>query len=209
MKGFTLLFEALILQLCSSMQVLKASQIVGVSDDKIWLMLERYIDAALDNMDISELKILGPDETSRAKRHEYITLFVDLQKKETVYITDGKDSNTAKNFVKFLKAHKGCAITITVVSSDMSSSFIKGVHENLPNAETTFDKFHILKLINNAVDEVRKEEVKSQFSLRGCKYIFLKNHKILSSKQKKTLKEFSMTKRNLKSVKAMHIRENF
>ena len=50
-KGFTLLFEAMLLQLCTAMPVLKVSQISGVSDDKIWLMLERYVDQAVSNIE--------------------------------------------------------------------------------------------------------------------------------------------------------------
>ncbi len=75
------------------------------------------------------------------------------------------------------------------MSSDISSAFIKGIRENLPNAEITFDKFHIHELINDAVDKVRKEDVKTQSSLKGCKFIFLKNKSNLTIKQKKKLKK--------------------
>ncbi len=65
----------------------------------------------------------------------------------------------------------------------MSPAFIKGVRENLPNAQITFDKFYILKLINEAVDEVRRSEI-SQFDiLKQSRYIFLKNEENLSTKQ--------------------------
>ncbi len=84
------------------MLVLKVSQLTKVSDDKIWLMLERYIDKAVNEMDLSELVTIGLDEVSRAKRHEYITLFVHLLKKKTVFITIGKDSDTVKDFIEFL-----------------------------------------------------------------------------------------------------------
>ena len=58
----------------------------------------------------------------------------------------------------------------------MSPAFIKGVKENLPEAEITFDKFHILKIINEAVDSVRKQEVATNNILKGTKYIWLKNY---------------------------------
>ena len=209
MSGFTLLFEALILQLCTGMPVLTASQIVSVSDDKIWTMLRRYVDEAIEHLDLKELKILGLDETSLKKNHNYITLFVDLVKRKIVHITEGKSNKTVVDFVDFLKNHKGDPDKITDVSSDMSPAFIKGITENLTNAEITFDKFHVIKIINEAVDKVRREEAKSQEGLKGNRYIFLKNNRNLTSLQRDALMELKMSSLNLKSIRALHIRENF
>ncbi len=86
----------------------------------------------------------------------------------------------------------------------MSPAFIKGVEENLPNATITFDKYHIMKIINTAVDDVRKAEVKEQSLLRGQKYIFLKNRKNLTEAQQKSLKAIeAMPRLNLKTVKGL------
>jgi len=209
MNGFTLLFEALLLQLCTAMPVLKVSQIAGVSDDKLWDMLERYVDEAVDQMDLSDLSMLGLDETSKAKHHDYITLFVNLLTRKVVYITEGKDSKTIDDFVDFLTTHGGQSEHITDVSSDMSKAFIKGVKDNLPNAQITFDKFHIMKIINDAVNRVRIQEVKEQDVLKKTKFIFLKNNDNLTPKQLSILQELKMSKINLKTIRAMHIRENF
>jgi len=209
MKGFTLLFEALILQLCTGMPVLTASQITNVSDDKIWLMLQRYVDEAITHMNLEDLKLLGLDETSQKKHHDYITLFVDLVKKKIVYITEGKSNKTVVDFVTHLKEQGGDPEIISDVSSDMSPAFIKGIKENLPNAEITFDKFHILKIINESVDKVRKEEAIDQKELKGNRYLFLKNNKNLTKKQRKKLDELKISNLNLKSIRALHIRENF
>ncbi|MBI5554421.1 MAG: transposase [Elusimicrobia bacterium] len=87
------------------------------------------------------------DETAQRKGHDYITIFVDLLKKRTIFIAAGKDQKTVKAFGEDLKAHHGCAAAITEVSCDMSPAFIKGVADYLPNADITFDRFHILKII--------------------------------------------------------------
>ena len=118
-------------------------------------------DEALTYMDLEELEILGLDETSQKKHHDYITLFVDLVKKKIIYITEGKSNKTVIDFVTHLKEHGGDPEKITEVSSDMSPAFIKGINENLLNAEITFDKFHIVKIINEAVDKVRRDRAKS------------------------------------------------
>ena len=74
----------------------------------------------------------------------------------------GKDHKTVEAFTDDLKAHNGNPDQISDVSCDMSPAFIKGVRETLPNAKITFDKFHVLKLINEAVDQVRREEAVTQ-----------------------------------------------
>ena len=83
-NGFTLLFEALILQLSMSMPIAKVSELLKVSSGKIWRMLDNYVNSALLMNDYSEVKVVGMDETSIAKGHDYITLFVDLLKKRTI-----------------------------------------------------------------------------------------------------------------------------
>jgi transposase len=208
-SGFTLLFEALVLQLCKAMPVNQVSGIINETDDKLWRMLEKYIEIARGFEDFTELKSIGVDETSKRKHHDYITLFVDLKKRKTIFITEGKSSETVKDFKEDLELHGGNADAIENVSCDMSPAFIKGVKDSLPNAKITFDKFHVLKIINNAVDNVRKQEAKSLGILKHTKYIFLKNNKSLTIKQSKKLAELSIIKSNLKSIRALHIRENF
>ena len=208
-SGFTLLFEALLMQLCKAMPVHNVSQLTGVSDHKVWRVLDTYIELAKKDEDFSDLSIIGMDETSIAKGHEYITLFVDLVERRTVHISAGKDNKTVIDFAEELEAKQGERKSIKQVSCDMSPAFIKGVKENLPEAEITFDKFHIIKLINEAVDQVRREEGRYTPELKGNRYIFLKNGVNLTEKQKEVKDELSLAKLNLKSIRAMHIREAF
>ena len=208
-NGFTLLFEALLLQLCQAMPVSKVAAITKTSDDKLWNMLDRYIDKTREHEDFKDIDAIGLDETSRAKGHEYITLFVDLKKRRTIFITKGKDNTTIKHFSKDFKEHNGDINNIKNVSCDMSPAFIKGVKENLPKAEITFDKFHILKIINEAVNSVRKQEVATNNILKGTKYIWLKNYNNLTKKQKEQLNELTMSNMNIKTIRAYNIRQSF
>lgn len=208
-NGFTLLFEALVLQLASHMPVHTVSRIINESDHKIWATIERYVTMALANNDYSHLKAVGMDETSKRKGHDYITLFVDLLQKRTIFIAEGKGHETVAAFGDDIETHNGCAEAITDVSCDMSPAFIKGIEDNLPNANITFDRFHIMKVINGAVDNVRKQEAQTQAILKGARYIFLKNEKNLTNAQRQKRQELSMSRLNLKSMRALQIRENF
>lgn len=207
--GFTLLFEAFLMQMVKVMPVHQVSKAIGVYDNKIWDILTRYTDTCRGLSDFSDVKKIGTDETAARRGHDYVTLFVDMDEKKTLFVTKGKSSETVKSFVSDLEQHGGCAENIAQVSCDMSPAFIKGVTENLPNAEITFDKFHIIKIINEAVDKVRREEAKTNPILCGSKYVFLKNKENHTKKQKSKLEEISMSKLNLKTYKALSIRESF
>jgi transposase len=208
-SGFTLLFEALILELCAHMPVHSVGQIINESDNKIWRLLEKYVDQALESEDYSHITAIGMDETSRTKGHNYITLFVDMLKGKTVHVAEGKDHKTVGNFVDFLEQHNGDRNQIKDASCDMSPAYIKGIGEFLPEANITFDKFHIMKIINKAVDQVRRDERSIQPILKDARYVLLKNEENLTKKQKVKLEELKLSKLNLKSIRALHIRENF
>lgn len=208
-SGFTLLFEALLMQLLAAMPVLEVSKIVQVSDDKLWRMLERYVDLARDDLDFSQVTAIGIDETSRRKGHDYITLFVDLEERKTLYIAKGKDSATIPCFLLDFWARGGVTENIKRLSMDMSPAFISGAAANLPKAEITFDRFHIMKLINEAVDEVRREEVKTEPILRQARYVVLKNRENLTESQKAHRAAIENKGFRLKTYKAMRMREFF
>lgn len=208
-NGFTLLFEALILQLAKGMPVHQICQLVKISDFKVWSILDRYTEKARDLNDYSGVTKIGVDETSIAKGHDYVSLFVDLERKKTIFVAEGKDNSTIKAFVEDLVRHSGRVNNVTDVSCDMSPAFIKGVKENLPEAKITFDKFHILKLINEAVDEVRRMEAKDNPLLKGTRYIFLKNDKNLSQAQRDTKAALQLSKLNEKLFRALSLREAF
>lgn len=208
-NGFTLLFEALILQLAKHMPVHQVALLTKSSDHVVWSILERYVDTVRQAADYSTVTQLGLDETSQAKGHDYITLFVDLLERRTIFVTEGKDSETVKAFKKDFEAHGGHPNAITDVSCDMSPAFIKGVTEELPGAEITFDKFHVLKCLNEAVDQVRREDAQSNPLLKRTRFLFLKNEKNLTAAQLAKKAELKLSKLNQTVFRALHIREAF
>lgn len=209
-SGFTLLFEALLMQLIKEMPMNAVARIAGVDDEKLWRMVHKYIDQARVHENFSNVTQIGIDETSKKKRHDYVTVFVDLKKRKTMFVTEGRDNKTVIEFCKDLKEHGGEAESITDVSCDMSKAFIKGVNENLTNAKITFDKFHIMQIITRALGDVRKAEAKENPLLKGTKGIFDSNRDNLTEKRLLKLEtELELRKLNLKTVRAYHIRESF
>jgi len=178
-------------------------------DKKLWDMIKAYTGKTRAEEDFSEVKVVGVDETAARRGHDYVTLFVDLEEKRTIFVTDGKDQSVVGEFVEDLMEHHGAAENVTQVSCDMSPAFIKGVEDNLPNAAVVFDRFHVTKVINEAVDKVRKTEVGQNPILKNSRYLFLKNRDHLTIYQHEQLENIRLSGLNLKTMKALNIREAF
>ncbi|MDR1896941.1 MAG: ISL3 family transposase, partial [Prevotellaceae bacterium] len=137
--------------------------------------------------DLSEVKQIGIDETSRKKGHEYITQAVDLEKRRTIFVTEGKDASTVEKLVETLETKNGKRENIELVSMDMSPAFISGVTTHFPESQIVFDKFHLIKSLNEALDEVRRLERKGNEMLKNHRYTILKKYDRLTAEKKSDL----------------------
>jgi transposase len=205
-SGFTLLFEAFVLQLVQVMPVLAAARLVGEHDTLVWRILHHYVDSARSKANHSSVTQVGIDETAARRGHDYVSLFVDLSERKVLFVAPGKDAATVAAFALDLQAHQGDPQANTEVSADMSPAFIKGVGDHLPNASLTFDKFHVVGLVNNTVDEVRRLERKLHPELSGTRYVWLKNPANLTANQEQQIQTFDFTRRLLKTTRAYQIR---
>lgn len=88
-----------------------------------------------------------------------------------LFVADGRDADTVAQVADDLEAHNGDASHIKEICIDMSGAFIKGVGHNLTEAEITFDKFHTVKLVNDAVDKVRRAEAKRRPEVKRSRYL--------------------------------------
>lgn len=202
-SGFTLLFEAMCLELAKSQPMIQVAKQVGEHDTRLWRFVNYYVTEARKNEDYSNVDIIGMDETSK-KGHNYITVVADLEERKVLYVTEGKDHTTVDKFTEDFKEHKGEPEKIKVITCDMSLGFKKGVTENFPNATNVIDKFHVIKHANEALDKVRREEVKTNPLLKNSKYVWLKNEDNLTEKQL-SLKE-QLSKQRLKTSRAYSMR---
>ncbi|MFA6233316.1 MAG: ISL3 family transposase, partial [Bacteroidota bacterium] len=104
-----------------------------------------------------------------------------------LFVTKGKGQDVIGRFADDFHEHGGDPSAIKHVSMDMSPAFIAGVRECLPDADITFDRFHIMKLAGEALDEVRKEEAIENPFLKGSRFLWLKNPNNLSATQERRL----------------------
>lgn len=196
--------DLMILELARSMPINKIAKILNEQDTKIWRVVRNYVNTAHIIQDFSGLEKVGVDETSSKKGHNYVTVFVDMDKSKVIYATEGKDSTTINKFKEELPNHRCNPSTIDNFSIDMSPAFKKGIKDNFPWASITFDKFHVTKLINEAIDKTRKMESKEHINLKSTRYLWLKNKNKLNKKQLEKLE--SLSKQNSKTARAYQMK---
>lgn len=206
-SGFSLLMEALLVVLAKQMPVRAVGQLFGLHDGQIWRVLDHYVEAARQQEDFSSVQSIGLDETASRRGHNYISLFHDLDQKRLLFACKGRDKSVVDTFVKDLETHGGQVENIESVCIDMSKSYVAGVGEHLPDAEITFDPFHIMAIVNKAVDQVRRQEAKTEPLLKKTRYLWLRNESNRSPKQQAHFD--SLPKSHLKTARAWRIKISF
>lgn len=202
---FTLLFEAFALTLVKAMPVSTTARQLRTDDRALWRVLDHHVTQAQGREDYSAVTAIGVDETACRRGHHYITLVHDLTERRLIFATPGRDARTLQRFTEDLACHQGQSDQIRHASIDMSKAYISGLGQHLPNAEITFDRFHIIQLANKAVDEVRKAEVRHDSRLKRTKWAWLKDMAQWSKKQLEAT--YDLTRSNLKTARAWRIKE--
>ena len=174
-SGFTLMFEALVMLLCQQMPVADVAELLGEQDTRLWRVVCAYVEKAQAGRDWSKVTQILIDETSARRGHRYVTNFVDAESRELLLMAEGRKAGTVKEFVEALRAHGGDPEQIKWVGLDMSGAYKSGVDEHLPNAEKSFDRFHIMQLAGNALDEVRRTVQAECSFLKDARWVILGN----------------------------------
>ena len=192
-SGFTLLFEAFAMLLIESeMPVSKVSDCVKVTAPRVWRVFDYWIERAKARDDLSAVCQIGIDETSSKKGHRHVTTFVDMEQRRVIDVQPGKDTQTVTDFVEQLELKGGDRKQIEQVCIDMSPAFIAGTLDMFQNSRITFDRFHIIQHLNNAMDEVRKKERVGNELIKNHKYTFLRPSKKLSKEKRNELEYITM-----------------
>ncbi len=131
-SGFTLLMEVAMLTFAKQMPIAPLAKMARVHDTRIWRVLEHHVGLSRSSLDFSDVTKVGCDETSAKRGHDYVSLFMDLEKRRVMFATPGKDADTVNAFADDLAAHGGHPKTqVQEVCCDMSPAFIKGITEHL------------------------------------------------------------------------------
>ena len=201
-SGFTLSFEAMVAMLSQEMPVSAVARIVQIHEDSVWRILRHYVDEAKKEQDISDLSVLGIDEFSVEKHHVYVTLFYDTKNSRVIHIEEGKESDV---FGKFIMKHPFLDPSgIEHITMDMYPSYISGAKEYFPDSSIVFDHFHVIKMMNDTLDRIRRKEARVNEILKHTRYDWLKNSDDLSDKERDRL--MSVKSLDLQTSHAYHFK---
>jgi len=188
---FTKEFEEMTAYLAQSTDKTSVQRLMGVAWKTVGRIIERIVSERLDRGRLVGLKRIGVDEFSYRRRHRYLTVVVDHDRRRVVWAAPGSQYESLTKFFEELGEER-CA-AIECVTIDMNAGFKKAIREKLPNAQIVYDRFHVQRLASDALDEVRREQLRD---LRGTaegrelfrsRFALLKNPWKLNENERKKL----------------------
>ncbi len=190
-------------RLAAHLPLSRVAEFLGLHDTRVkrWdiaVMQKEIPEPALD-----DLQFLLIDEKSIGKGHDYITVVMNAATGEVVHLAEGKRKDSLKSF--FDRLTRWQKEYIKAVAMDRSGSYYACVREELPKAEVTFDKFHLVKNFNDVIDQVRREEVHKadedgKSFIKGQRYNLFRRPENLSDEQSKPLLALLNANENLNEV---------
>ena len=141
---------------------------------------------------LKPVRILGIDEVSRQKGQTYFTLFYDLERGELLWVSEGRKEEAVALFFAWLGPHRARALQAVVL--DMWAPYRRVVEQEAPQAVIVFDRFHLIRHLNAAVDQVRRAMVRElegaeRTAIKGTRYLWLSNPWTLSDRRRTKLSE--------------------
>lgn len=210
-SGFTLMFEAFVMALAREMPVAAVAGLVAEHDTRIWRVVRHYVAQAHAQQDWSGVEALAVDDTSTRKGHRYATVVVELDLSKTkqarlLFMTPERTAASVGEFIKAMPAHGAKPAQVQLVAMDMSAAYQKAARELLPGARIVFDRFHVMQLAGNAVEEVRKQLQRDGADVKGALWALRGNENSLSEKHLQLRQQLCARHKEL--GRAMALRES-
>lgn len=177
---FTAMFEALAIDWLLEASISAVSRQLGLSWDELDGIQKRAVARGLARRERPSPEVIGVDETSFQKRHEYVTVVNDLETPRVLYVADDRKATALAGFYEAL-GPEGCA-KLRAVAMDMWAPYVAATREHVPSADDriVFDKFHVAQHLGDAVDRVRRAEHRAlrgdgDNRLSGTRYLWLRS----------------------------------
>jgi transposase len=148
-------FEDTVAWLAQQMAKTPIAGLLRIGWDTVGRIVERVVADHLDERRLEGLVAIGVDEISYRKGQRYLTTVVDHKRGAIVWCAPGRNAATLQGFFELLGDRK---LTIQAVSIDMSGGYQQAIRESIPDAAICFDPFHVVRLAQRAVDQVRRDE---------------------------------------------------
>jgi transposase len=208
-------YDYVLLRMCADMPQKVVAEHLGIATSTLSGQLHRAIERGRAGHKIRGLKTIGIDEISYARGHKYATVVYDLERSCVVWIGTGKGRDTIDRFFdEELSDYQKAKIKWACC--DISDAYIGAIKNHCKNARLVLDRFHIVKKLNEAVDEVRKEQWREakgrehqekRRALRGLRWVLLRHSVNRTRKDAKTLQ--ALEKWNRRIYRAWRLKDEF
>jgi transposase len=203
---FSWAFEEWVAYLAQITDQTKVHKLTGVAWSTVGQIIERVVGRRLSPDRLRNLRRIGIDEFSYRKRHRYLTIVVDHDRRRVVWAAEGRNAETLRGFFREL-GPQACA-AIELVSIDMAGGYKKAIAEFLPAAQVIYDRFHVQRLAGDALDAVRRSLVREAATadeddsdepraIKKTRWVLLKGWHRLDAEERARLHEVQRTNRPL------------
>ena len=185
-RSYSKSFERYVWELCRLMTISDVAKHLCVSWDMIKDIHKRYLNHKYGDPSLKELRSIAIDEIYCGKKQKYLTLVLNLETGAVVFVGKGKGADALCPFWKKLGRRKK---RVKSVAIDMSAAYTKAVSENLPKATLVYDRFHVIKLYNEKLSDLRRrlfneaKEADIRALLKGTRWLLLKNEENLNNEK--------------------------
>jgi len=199
-SGFTRDLEELVAYLAQVTDKTAVTKLMGIAWRTVGTIVERVVAERIDPERLDGLVTIGIDELSFKKRHHYVTVVVDHLRRRIVWAKEGKDAETLGAFLTELGPERVAKLELATI--DMSGAYQKALRDHAPHVEIIFDRFHVQRLVSEALDEVRREIVREldgaeAKAVKNTRYALLKNAWNLTTSQAQKLHEVQHNNKRL------------
>lgn len=188
-SGFTYDAEFHILDLAKEMPIVKVAQNLGIGRHRVERVVHRWISVWRRGMRMDQVRAIAIDEKSVRKGHRYVSVVTDQATHQVLFATPGRGAEVLDEFARELAAHGGDPMRIAYITMDMNPAYESGAAKNFPNAQIVFDKFHLVSHMQQAVDQVRRDEQRTAPGLKKTRWLWLRNPHDLTRDQQRRLAE--------------------
>jgi transposase len=184
-RSYTRRFERYVLELSRRMTIRDVAAHLGVGWDLVKDIQKRDLSRRFARPKLKHLRRIAIDEIAVAKGHRYMTIVLDLDSGAVVFVGDGKGADALKPFWRRLRPS---GAKVEAVAMDMSAAYRGAVARRLKKAVVVFDHFHVIKLFNDKLSDLRRSlyhraEADQKKVLKGARWLLLKNPENLDTEK--------------------------
>ena len=209
-SAFTRHFEDAVGLLAQNLNRTAVAEMTGVSWVTVGNIAERLVAEHLHEDRFDELHCIGVDEISYRRHHKYLTVVIDHDRQRVIWAGEGKSADTLGQFFELLGPER-CK-QLMLISIDMSAAYQKAIREAAPQATIVFDRFHVARLAQDAVDQVRRAQVAKldpeyRGSLKRTRWALLRRADKIGTREQATVA--TVKKINAPLYRAYLLKETF